>query len=261
MNEVDKYPLIQRLKNFNAKERYWLIRQALGGFTADADFVDEVAKAAGVEPPDRSRLSETYMAMDYHLNWLYAALTGHSPAGTAHPNTKWSEEASARAAVENSQEDVDLIIAYPRQSGSVQIILVEAKCIGAFTKVQLESKAARLAGLLEALTSEGSLNNRNVDLRLVLMSPQKPKETLTSSMPGRLRRVFLVDTRKSEADELSWLKLKVEKPPAGDFLVVKFAGHKSEEQSPETKRRYWPEWSLGERGTAKDGWWHESSDE
>jgi hypothetical protein len=54
---------------FNRKERYYLIRQALGTFILGDEFRQALSEAIGVPIPDNTRT-----LMDYHLDWVYASV-------------------------------------------------------------------------------------------------------------------------------------------------------------------------------------------
>ena len=55
----------------NAKERFFLIGKILGNseFKLSAKFREELYKIFGMKLP-----TEVFLAMDYHLDWLYASL-------------------------------------------------------------------------------------------------------------------------------------------------------------------------------------------
>ena len=63
--------LEQRLASFNRKERFLLVGQALGNsaFTLGDTFRQQLAQVLQREVPE-----DAYCAMDYHLDWLFAAL-------------------------------------------------------------------------------------------------------------------------------------------------------------------------------------------
>lgn len=188
--------LIDRLKCFNAKERYWAVRQALGHFQPSDVFIRAAAKAAGVCPPSESAHSALYLAMDYHLNWLHAAFSGRCmPGDKAGEKKYWSYDEMPmniptvdgdRQAVENSQEDVDLLLAYEVSKGFetvTQIILIEAKCSSEFTDGQLKSKLDRLA----LIASEARGSYPLLDIRFVLMSPNASDSQKIQDLVGDLR--------------------------------------------------------------------------
>lgn len=61
---------IDNLDKLNRKERFFLIGMALGNprFKLDPLFRQKLSEEFGVVIPDN-----VFVAMDYHLNWIYAA--------------------------------------------------------------------------------------------------------------------------------------------------------------------------------------------
>lgn len=132
--------LIETLKRFNRKERNWLIRDALGT-SAEAlseDFRKRLADTIRTRDPDFQLQADAWWVTDYHLDWLVAALTmmieGEATARKPHPNPN--------AVVQGNQQDIDLLIA----SGT-NLVLVEAKGVGAWAGLGTDSKLTRLAAL------------------------------------------------------------------------------------------------------------------
>ena len=81
--------LIELLESFNRKERYFLIRQAVGGFKLSDEFRRELGNATGLAIPQ-----DAFAAMDYHLDWLTAALHAYERGNDDLPLTirnVWSE--------------------------------------------------------------------------------------------------------------------------------------------------------------------------
>ena len=67
--------LQQALEQFNRKERYWLLREALGGGSSQklsSNFLGKLASALGIGTIDDSN---AWWAMDYHIDWLVGALS------------------------------------------------------------------------------------------------------------------------------------------------------------------------------------------
>lgn len=289
----DEWSVIQRLQCFNAKERYWAVRQALGHFQPDPAFVESAVRAAGVPgPKNMADLSTVFLAMDYHLNWLNAALTTYKPDQVGIPNVelrnaeKWrvanakpsaaktsqgdtsiravasrpSYEPFLRYQVENSQEDIDLLLAYERADGVTQIILIEAKCTSSFTAAQLRSKAVRLAGILEDKPRLAS----TVDVRLVLMSPRptessKAEKSLKDAITGlhdylsRARTPDMTPIGATAASEASDTLIAnryeqlVPNPATGDDTEI--AGWMPMQVSPFDPKGFW----LVDFGNEKNG--------
>ena len=136
--------LIKILESFNRKERFFLIAQALGlhsdsgepAFSLSDSFREQLnAKIDVVIPPDPEKV---FVAMDYHLDWLHAALVfTHT---NQDENSKFSNEGKV---IEGTQEDIDLLVAF-KASEKFHLILVEAKAYSSWTNNQLSSKAKRL---------------------------------------------------------------------------------------------------------------------
>ena len=63
--------LIENLKSFNRKERFYLVGQMLGNpeFRMDDKQLDKISELIGIKIS-----GEYYAAMDYHLDWIYASL-------------------------------------------------------------------------------------------------------------------------------------------------------------------------------------------
>ncbi|WP_349918403.1 hypothetical protein [Aeromonas veronii] len=71
LNNPMKNDLIENLKSFNRKERFYLVGQMLGNpeFRMDDKQLDEISRLIGFKIP-----REYFAAMDYHLDWIYASL-------------------------------------------------------------------------------------------------------------------------------------------------------------------------------------------
>ena len=136
--------LIKILESFNRKERFFLIAHALGlhsdsgepAFSLSDSFREQLSATIDVAiPPDPEKV---FVAMDYHLDWLQAALI------LAHTNQDANSQFSnAGEVIEGTQEDVDLLVAF-QDSKKFHLILVEAKAYSGWTNKQLSSKATRL---------------------------------------------------------------------------------------------------------------------
>ncbi len=168
--------LIDILKSFNRKERFFLVAQALGlkdgegepAFNLSSDFQQKLCAKVGAPFPEKGE--RVFVAMDYHLNWVHASLV------LAHYTD--AEERVDRlntAAVEQNQEDVDLLVAFKDASGDYHLIFIEAKGyntdgmsdgLEGFDNGQLKSKADRLDLILKPYPA--------VKPHFCLMSGKKP---------------------------------------------------------------------------------------
>jgi len=129
------------LERFNRKERNLLVRAVLGHETKalelSGEFRKTVADALQIAliPPD------AWWATDYHIAWLAGALAVYTEgadqavAKRARPNPS----VNGSSLVEGNQEDIDVVIA-----SGFDLILIEAKGVGAWDNDQLRSKLARL---------------------------------------------------------------------------------------------------------------------
>jgi len=131
--------MIDNLEKLNRKERFFLIGMVLGNpkFKLDPMFQQRLSTKFNVVIPDTA-----FVAMDYHLNWIYAAaaLTFSSPeSGRIYEN--------ASGAIDGTQEDVDLLVAFEDVSGLSHLIMLEAKGFTAFSNRQFAHKMDRLKSI------------------------------------------------------------------------------------------------------------------
>ena len=160
--------LIDHLRSFNRKERFILLREALGEatFRLDEDFRRRLGGLLGVSIP-----ADAFVAMDYHFDWLQMALylaDNPSPAMPI-PND---------GLVRGNQEDTDLLVAF-ENGRTTHLVLVEAKVEIGWTNKQLRSKAERLASIFE----QGRLGADLATPHFVLVSPSESAGIKTDSWP------------------------------------------------------------------------------
>lgn len=160
--------LIELLESFNRKERFFLISQVLGNFQLSDDFRRELGKTIGLTIPEGS-----FTAMDYHLEWLTAALYVHKCGDCDEIFANQDQQV-----IKGNQEDIDLLIAFP-EGKQYHIVLVEAKGATGWTNKQMGSKASRLEKIL------GSQGDRypGVVPHICLVSPRPPQQLKASDWP------------------------------------------------------------------------------
>ena len=163
--------LMERLESFNRKERFFLIGDALGNqsFQLSADFRTRLGVAFGIKPP-----SNSFVAMDYHLDWIHASLFLALPGkdeDAVYPNTD--------TVATGNQEDVDLLVAF-EQGDITHLLLIEAKAATGWTNKQTLSKAKRLKRIFGA---DGT-RYPQVKPHFVLMSPRPPKQLKSRCWPA-----------------------------------------------------------------------------
>ena len=109
--------LIKILESFNRKERFFLIAQALGcsnggepAFSLSDSFrqlLDEKLELTNIGAAIPQEPAMVFVAMDYHLDWLQAALI------LAHTSQDEKFEFDNEGQIiMGTQEDVDLLVAF-----------------------------------------------------------------------------------------------------------------------------------------------------
>ncbi len=155
--------VIDYLRRFNRKERFYLVGWALGN--PDFHLGDEFRRALG----ERLRLPiprDCFVAMDYHLNWIWAAIFLSSTAEGG-PVFKNPEMASGgERIIQGNQEDVDLLVAF-KDTGMSHIVMVEAKGDSAWSNEQLRHKARRLRAIF------ATANAARISPHFILASPRQ----------------------------------------------------------------------------------------
>jgi hypothetical protein len=163
--------LIENLRSFNSKERFFLIGHILGNpnFTPSQAFKENIEDSLGLKTPD-----ELFAAMDYHLDWLYASLyltfNGDGESGIF---------TNRDHLIKGQQEDIDFIMAFEEDT-ACHIILVEAKGVTGWTNKQMDSKASRFLEIF------GLNGNRwpGVYPHFLLLSPRRSKHLNITKWPS-----------------------------------------------------------------------------
>lgn len=159
---------IERLKQFNRKERYHIIKAACkDAFMLSEEFKAELKTIIKSEIPD-----DAFVAMDYHFDWIYASLF------LAEKDILDAKSAYKRdpKTITANQEDVDLLIAFSDNTipELTHLIMIEAKFDTAWGNSQLESKAVNRLKVIFGDKSD-DLWNGIVKPYFIMMSPDKPK--------------------------------------------------------------------------------------
>ena len=173
--------LIEHLRAFNRKERFFLLSHALGvsTFRLDNGFREALGDEIGLSIPD-----DAYVAMDYHLDWLQIALY---LADKPEPPEPIRNEGLIKA----NQEDIDLLVAFDG-AATTHLVLLEAKMETSWTNKQLKSKAQRLSRIFDDRT-----RSKFAVPSFVLMSPRMPQRVITDDWPDWMK----------PGGELQWLEL------------------------------------------------------
>lgn len=167
------HDLITLLKNFNRKERFFLIGQVLGnkGFTLSQSFRDQIGEKLSIEIP-----VDSFVAMDFHLDWIYATLLASTKESLnfIEPNP---------LKLNSNQEDIDLFIAF-KQNENYHLILIEAKAETGWTNKQLSSKSTKL----KAIFGEDKCIWKNIIPHFLITSPRKPRDLKIDLLPLYLQK-------------------------------------------------------------------------
>ena len=140
---------VEILASFNRKERFILLEQATSQtlrIQLNDSYRGKLATQIGKEIPESA-----YVAMDYHLNWLAAAVQV-----LAKGNVDVEVDLDLAAALGSNQEDIDLLVAWTDQSDTNHLVLVEAKAHTAWSNSQITSKMKRLNVILESAAFQTS---------------------------------------------------------------------------------------------------------
>jgi hypothetical protein len=177
--------VIDYLEKFNRKERYHLVRWVTGGFRPSVGFRSSIGNATRLNIP-----SGAFVAMDYHLNWLHAAIhiSGDADATAPYPNALIDDVTGARM-VQGNQEDVDLLIAF-EDASITHLVMVEAKADASWSNSQLDSKARRLEAIFRNA-------GQSIAPHFLLASPERPRFIRCQDWPGWMR----------SGDEPAWVKM------------------------------------------------------
>lgn len=179
MSEIS---LVDCLKLFNRKERYWLLRNALGKGSnlclhLDNVFLSKILKTVKISVVPLPQ--DVWWAMDYHFDWITGALKLYSEQKIEKP--EYSELfTSGKPIISGTQEDIDFIISFEKH-----IILIEAKGTIAWNSKQFSNKLHRIAALKQFINK---YTCSDIKIEFLLISPIKPKR-LEKSMSQDMSHV------------------------------------------------------------------------
>ena len=181
--------LVKLLSRFNRKERFFLVRQALGNkeFALDANFREELSKQIEVNIP-----CNAFAAIDYHLDWIAASLWAYQK-----PENEGLLFSNSNQVIKGTQQDIDLLIAF-KAGGYYHLVLLEAKGYGSWDNNQMREKSQRL----KRIFGECGEKHPKVKPHFCLMSPKQPQRLKTEHWPAWMRRCG--------GQPYYWLKLNLE---------------------------------------------------
>ena len=182
--------LIEALRSFDRKERFAVLREALGFHheapRLDDGFRERLSNCIGMECREN-----VFLAMDYHLDWiemaLYLAATGEISPKSPFPIEPFPE-------INKNQKDVDLLIAFESDGtgeATTHLVLIEAKAYLYWENDQLKKKAKRLG----AIFGEDGKRWEFATPHYVLMTAKRSTGICPRSWPKWMRN----------GDEANWL--------------------------------------------------------
>jgi hypothetical protein len=176
--------VIEYLERFNRKERFLLVGWALGNekFLLGEKFREDLGRELGVSIPRTA-----FVAMDYHLDWLYASLVLGTEGGELesheNPRTVVRRKGEKTRVIGATQEDIDLIIAY-KDGDDCHIVILEAKGVTGWTNKQMESKAERLEAYFGKKKKDPKRWGGKVEPHFAIVSPKnRPVGLKTQNWP------------------------------------------------------------------------------
>jgi hypothetical protein len=162
--------LIENLKSFNRKERFYLVGQMLGNpdFRMDDKQLDKISELIYTQIP-----REYFAAMDYHLDWIYASLrlTENNTDIAFKRNFIEKDGIKIDYQISGTQEDVDFLLAFVDHENTTHIVMIEAKGDSYFSNSQLDSKNKRFKAIF------GNEDTwPNVKPHFLICSPKEPQK-------------------------------------------------------------------------------------
>ncbi|MCY4199483.1 MAG: hypothetical protein OXC53_03325 [Rhodobacteraceae bacterium] len=141
------HDLIEKLRFFDRKERFAVLREVLGFHpefpSLDCGFRRRLMECIGIKVPE-----SCFLAMDYHLDWIELAIYW-----AKHPSIQPGRRfPTPDCAINKSQQDIDLLIAFQELGANkikTHLVMIEAKAYSSWNNKQLESKTARLRKIME----------------------------------------------------------------------------------------------------------------
>lgn len=168
--------LVNQVRALNRKESFYLVGLALDNraFKLGQEFRESLKERLGLDVPE-----DAFVAMDYHLSWLYAATILAADQGRS------KTFLSGGGIDRGNQEDVDLIVAYD-EGPVTNVLVLEAKGVTSFSNGQLQSKVERLKLIFGAGDEGDALPS--VRPHFAIVSPLRPLNVRTEDWPGWMKR-------------------------------------------------------------------------
>lgn len=189
--------VIKNLHNFNRKERDHLMKFALSDSPSYPRISKDLWRA--IRPKNaktkRPNPEQMFVGMDYHLNWLYAALVlsnEYEQQGIRNQPNAWPADIPAEKGsfpIQGNQQDVDLLVAFQNSDKELHLILIEAKLDTGWKSEQFLSKVQRIDAIKQVVDDfEPELKTK---WQFLLASP---------SLSGPKREAFAPESLRKQPD-------------------------------------------------------------
>ncbi len=138
--------LIEKLRLFDRKERFVVLREVLG-FHSEAPCLDRCFRGRLAKLIETDVPKSCFLAMDYHLDWIQLAIYLAKNPGIQ-PGCRFSNPDIEN--INMSQRDVDLLIAFqdPAEKTQTHLVMIEAKAYSSWDNDQLKKKIDRLGKIM-----------------------------------------------------------------------------------------------------------------
>lgn len=181
---------VENLRLFDSHERGILLQWATGRpFGLDERVREQIGERIDREVPGNA-----FVAMDFTLDWLYAAVQTTLEGVAVGRPQDWPSQRQLKA----SGQDVDLLVAWETADGP-HTVLLEAKGFTGWKNTQMASKARRLDAIFPARHRE------RFDVHFLLVGPNPAKGLSTAKWPewmkpgGRVQFLSIPDPGPKQA--------------------------------------------------------------
>lgn len=241
--EIRARRIIERFRMFNRKERDHLMKFALldeaGEPTISVPLWRLISRKKGARRPG---IEGMFIGMDYHLNWLFAALKTSVAEGSdeiSQLENVWGLEKPLKLQdkrnmepIQGNQEDVDLLVAWidRKSANPLRLTLIEAKLDSPWKEAQLDKKLERIA-LIQA--SSIALGLTFIEWNCLFLSPKSPDNpernpsTAVRSLQDQYETRFRAFSSNGKPMLLEWKEWNGQSPHSDRFLVNRFRGDTS----------------------------------
>ena len=212
--------VIEKLRSLDRKERFAVLREALG-FDRDRPHLDDGFRKR-LQECIRVRVPRhVFLATDYHMDWIQLALHLPGPSGTQ-PEAPF--EIPGFEKINKNQQDIDLVVAFETKDDDeavTHLVLIEAKAYLPWNNHQLNCKAKRLG---EMFGSNGKCHPA-VQPHFVLMTNHVSEKIHTHGWPDWTKDggqpLWLEYCLPQRYEVIRWSKKNGKRSKEGSHLLLR----------------------------------------